>query len=138
MHDRMVSEGRAPKVYAAPVKVGGLTKPVWQQKEEEEEKKHKIGFSNMQGRGVKIGSDKVPTKPVGRGSSHGVMPKPEPMRFSTCKKPTGAAASSKLEAHRAKMQSNVQKTIPQGQMGVSGTSAAAPRPNGGMMTLAKL
>ena len=31
-------------------------------------------------------------KPAARGNSHGVQPKLEPMRFSTCKKPTGAAA----------------------------------------------
>ena len=97
IHDRMVSEGRAPKVQAVPVKVGGLTKPVWQQKEEEEEKKHKIGFHNMQGRGVKIGTDKP------RANSHVMNAKPEPMRFSKCKKPTGAAANHKLDAHRAKM-----------------------------------
>ena len=30
IHDRMVSEGRPPKVKAVPIKTPGLSKPLWQ------------------------------------------------------------------------------------------------------------
>ena len=89
---------------------------------------HKIGFSQMSTKGVKIGGSTAQRKDMGKwrcatckmtnegdaevcsrckdektvlvekpkASSVGAMAKPEPMRFSTCKKPTGAAASNKL------------------------------------------
>ena len=55
VHDRLVQQGRPPKVQAAPMGMRQHHKPILEQREEEKDAAGQIGFKNMRGPGRQLG-----------------------------------------------------------------------------------
>ena len=88
----MVAQGNAPKVKAVPIAVRQHHQPILDQREEQKDAAGRIGFKNMRGPGVKIGSDdpkklnKVPARAASGPAAAASAVKNPPMRFTMCKK----------------------------------------------------